>query len=122
MSDLPDWTAPSDNASLAAIQTQLDTVIANTAGISSDLFSGTVVVGTTVTQIAVLGALVGVVIYNPSATDTVYIGGPAVTAAKGTPLLPGAFHSWVIGVNGGLYGIVSAGTVTIRYTYGYIQL
>lgn len=117
----PDWSAPSDNASLTAIQAQLATVIGNTAGISSDLFSGTVSVTSTRTQLVALGALVGAVLYNPDSTNTVYIGGSAVTAADGTPLLPGAFHSWVLGVNAILYGITSGATIAVRVTYGYIQ-
>lgn len=109
----PDWTQPGSAA-------QLTQLLAQTSPINSDLFSGSITVGTTPTQIIALGAIVGAILFNPSTSVTVYIGGSAV-AVGNTPLLPGAFQSWVIGVNTILYGIVAAGTQAVQFTYGYVQ-
>lgn len=122
MTDEPDWFTPATSTDIAAMQATLDTINGNTSGINSDLHAANVNVGVARTQLVALGALVGVVLYNNDPAVTVWVGGSGVVAGQGTPLLPGDYHSWVLGPTAILYGITAAGTVSVSINYGYIQV
>ncbi|KKK85414.1 hypothetical protein LCGC14_2773540 [marine sediment metagenome] len=74
---------------------------------------GAVSVGDTATVILVeQSTRTGLIIVNNS-TQTVYLGGDAVSTANGLPLVEGASYGnqdWV----GAIYGIVAAGTSDVR--------
>jgi hypothetical protein len=110
----PDWTQPASNAAVAALGTQLATVISNTNPINNapDYGQQNIPAASTVIYAAV--GTWGLVLYNPSATDTVWVGGNPAQVGKGTPLLPGGYHSWTI-KDITLYGISDGGTVAVSY-------
>lgn len=109
MTDQPDWFAP-------ATSDQLTQLIANTQPIAGDPDSFTVVVGVNLTQLSAPSNDSVVILYNPDTTNQVFVGGSNLTAANGTPIPPGGYHTWVIKANNILYGRVVAGTITVRVT------
>lgn len=115
----PDWSAPSDNATLALIQAQLGVIKTNTNPINGPLSNATLNVNTVLSPIFAAVGKQAVVIYNPSTTVTVWVGGAALVAGAGTPILPGAFHAWSLdGVT--LYGVTSAGSSTVTLSYATV--
>lgn len=74
-------------------------------------------IATTATSLVTAPDLSGgyVIVASPlaSAAD-VFIGGPGVTTATGLPLVPGASYTFDLQAAEDLFGIVAAGTVTVR--------
>jgi hypothetical protein len=75
--------------------------------------TGQVSLGTSATLIIAAGTRQGVLITNPSATVTVYIGGSGVTTANGQIL--GPLQSITIPVVSAVYGVVAASTQTVSF-------
>ena len=95
---------------------QVDTnneLITSSIGLSLNA-TGQVSVGATATQIIAANATrAGVLITNPSATVSVYIGLSGVTSSTGAILGPG--QSLTLPVTSAVYGIVGTGTQTVSY-------
>jgi hypothetical protein len=75
--------------------------------------TGQVSVGNSATRIIAAGTRQGVLITNPSASVTVYIGGSGVTSSNGQELLPG--NSITLPVTSAVYGVVATGTQTVSF-------
>lgn len=76
--------------------------------------TGQVSVGNSATQIiAANTSRSGVVITNPSASTTIYVGTSGVTTSTGAILPPGS--SLTLPVTSAVYGIVATGTQTVSY-------
>lgn len=110
MTDEPDWFTP-------ATSSQITQLIQNTQPIAGMPFGFTVsVAGAAAVQLEAAASDEVVILYNPSATDQVFVGGVTVTAATGIPIPPGGFHTWVIAANNILYGITLGATIAVRVT------
>lgn len=75
--------------------------------------TGQVTVANSATQIIAAGTRQGVLITNPSASVTVFIGGSGVTTGNGQELLP--LQSVSLPVVSAVYGIVSSSTQVVSY-------
>jgi hypothetical protein len=111
MTDQPDWFAP-------ATSSQIDTLIQNTQPVINVQTQGVLNVSTPRTQLWAAAEAGVLILYNESTTDAVFVGDSAVTAANGIPILPGGYHTWVIGINVILDGITLGPTVPVRRAWG----
>lgn len=108
---LPDASGSSYQADVNSLGDLLVAVATSTGGVLNA--TGQVSVGSTATLIIAANTRQGVLITNPSATVTVFIGGAGVTTGNGQELLP--LQSITLPVVSAVYGIVATGTQTVSY-------
>lgn len=109
---IPDSNGASYQADVNSANDLLVAVASSTGGVLNG--TGQVSIGSSATLILASNLRQGLLITNPSATVTVYIGGSGVTISNGQALLPGC--SITLPVVSAVYGVIATGTQSVSYT------
>lgn len=108
---LPDANGSSSQMDVNSANEALVSIVNEVGGVLNA--TGQVSIGSTATLIKAAGTRQGLLITNPSASVTVYIGGSGVTTGNGQELLPGT--SITLPVVSAVYGIVATSTQIVSY-------